>query len=277
MHVVNSRYPDVITIENSENLGFARANNIALKLMSGRYACLLNSDAMLTDTAIEAMVSLMDSDETIGVCGGQLLNEDGSRQNSISNIPTLLTELTNKSLLRKLMPSRYPGKEHVFESPVDVESVIGACMLVSKKAMDSVGLLNEDYFFFLEETDWCLRFRRAGYRVIHQPAARIFHFQGKSAGKRFIRARLEYWRSRYIFFQKHYSDAIWLVLVLGLLLRLLLTLTIYIPAAVFSLFMVKKIRLRFKLYLTLLAWHFMGLPAGWGLKPVSTPSYEKNV
>ncbi len=271
---VRAAYPEAQIIENSSNLGFARANNQALRLMGGRYACLLNSDAELTEGAIDLMITFMDLHQDVAVCGGQLLNADSSRQNSIANTPTLLTELTNKSLLRRLMPSRYPGKEAFFSKPVEVESIIGALMLVRHEAMDRVGLLDEDFFFFLEETDWCLRFKSAGYRIMHHQEARIFHFQGVSASKRFVRARLEYWRSRYVFFRKHYSKSTWALLVAGLLLRILLNLTAYLIYTPLTLFLLPKAVQRLRLYATLLMWHLLGLPAGWGLAPADTAALD---
>jgi len=272
---VRRAYPEAQIIENRSNLGFARANNQALRLMKGRYACLLNSDAELTEGAIDLMVSFMDLHHDVAVCGGQLLNADSSHQNSIANTPTLLTELTNKSMLRRLMPSRYPGKEASFSAPVEVESIIGALMLVRHEAMDRAGLLDEDFFFFLEETDWCLRFKSAGYRVMHHPEARIYHFQGVSASKRFVRARLEYWRSRYVFFRKHYSGPAYAMLQAGLLLRILVNLTAYLIYVPLTLFLIPKALMRLRLYATLLLWHLLGLPAGWGIAPADTADMDR--
>ncbi len=274
---VRSAYPEAPIIENRSNLGFARANNQPLRLIKGRYACLLNSDSSLTSGAIDLMVSFMDSNDDVAVCGGQLLNADSSRQNSIANIPTLLTELTDKSMLRILMPSRCPGKEVSFSAPVEVESIIGAAMLVRHEAMDRAGLLDEDYFIFLEETDWCLRFKKAGYRIMHHPEAMIFHFQGSSVGKRFVRARLEYWRSRYVFFKKHYSQATWAILVAGLLLRVLVNLTAYVIYVPLTLFLIPRAVQRLRLYTTLFFWHILGLPAGWGLAPLDTAALDRDV
>ncbi|NIP40432.1 MAG: glycosyltransferase family 2 protein, partial [Candidatus Aenigmarchaeota archaeon] len=84
---------------------------------------------ILKDGTVKAMVEFMDMEPDVGICGGQLLNEDGSKQNSIANVPNLLTELTNKSLLRRLFPARYPGKEHRFTEPVEVETLVGACIV----------------------------------------------------------------------------------------------------------------------------------------------------
>ncbi len=153
---VRHSFPDIRCIENDRNLGFAKANNIAIRQAQGRYVVLLNTDTVLTPLALATIVDFMDRNQKVAICGGQLLNGDGSLQNSIANVPTLATELLNKSLLRLLFPKRYPGKESRFNHPVEVESVVGACMVVAREAIDRVGLLDEAYFFFFEETDWCL-------------------------------------------------------------------------------------------------------------------------
>jgi GT2 family glycosyltransferase len=200
---VRERFSRVRLIENSENLGFARANNQALKLIQSPYVVLLNSDAILTPAALDTMIDFMDRKEDIGICGPQLLNEDGTKQNSVANLPTLATELLNKSLLRRLFPEKYPGKELDIKEPMEVESIVGACMVVRKKAIESVGLLDEDFFFFLEETDWCKRMRDKGWKIFHLPGSRVYHVQSGSARLTNVRARVEYWRSRYTFFRKH--------------------------------------------------------------------------
>lgn len=265
VETVKKQFPDVKIIENKRNLGFAKANNLALSAAAGKYFILLNTDAALTTGAIETAVAFMEERKDAAVCGAQLLNADGSRQNSIANIPGLLTELTNKSLLRFLFPSKYPGKEKNFDGPVEVESVVGAFMCVRREAVDSTGFLDEDYFFFLEETDWCLRFRENGWKVYHHPSVRVIHLQGQSAGKDRVKARIEYWRSRYAFFRKHKPLPARAALRTGLFFRLLVDFFVNFVDNLFFLFASEKKRGKLALYAVLLAWHLSGCPSGWGL------------
>lgn len=262
---VKTKFPRIKLILNRSNLGYAKANNQALQEMKGTYAVLLNSDTQLTPRAIEVLVDFMDHNDKVGICGGQLLNADGSKQNSIANIPTLATELLNKSLLRRLFPSKYPGKEHTFKSPVEVDSVIGALMVVRKSAIDKVGLFDEDFFLFLEETDWCLKMKQNGWKVFHHPEAKVYHFQGQTAGRVHVRARIEYWRSRYIFFKKHYSFTISTILKAGLIIKLLVNLIFLCILILVSLFTYKKAREKLNLSFKILMWHLKGLPEGYGL------------
>ncbi len=264
--MVQTEFSEVHLIENSQNLGFAKANNQALQKATGKYLLLLNSDTIVLPNALQGLMQTMEKDAGIGVAGLQLLNEDGSLQNSISNIPSLLTELGNKSLLRLLFPRRFPGKERMLTSPTEVESVIGACMMVRRDAVAEVGWLDEDYFFFLEETDWCLRMQKAGWKVVHDPRYRIYHLQGKSAKKVNVRARIEYWRSRYTFFRKHYDSKTCIALQWGLVCRLLANLLLLALGNVFCLCLNDRLRDRFVVYQSLLKWHISGRPESAGLR-----------
>jgi len=263
VEAVRSAFPGVRCIVNDRNRGFAGANNQAIRQASGRYVVLLNTDAVLTPAALATIVDFMDSHRDVAVCGGQLLNGDGSLQNSIANVPTLATELLNKSLLRLLFPKRFPGKERRFASPVEVESIIGACMVVAKRAIDGVGLLDESYFFFFEETDWCLSMKKKGWRIFFHPEARIFHLQGQTAKKHIVAARVEYWKSRYFFFRKQYSPALAVLIGIGLIVRLCVSLVLQLVAAPVS----GSARARLKINAMLLLWHLAGCPARWGLAP----------
>ncbi len=258
---VREAFPEVCCIENDRNIGFARANNQAILQASGRYIVLLNTDAVLTSSAIATITSFMDNNRDVAICGGQLLNSDGSLQNSIANYPTLATELLSKSLLRRMFPKRYPGKEVIFEKPVEVETIIGACMVVSKKAIDQAGILDEAFFFFFEETDWCLSMKKSGWRVFFHPEARIYHLQGQTAKKVNVAARVEYWRSRYTYFRKHHSMATRLLLATGLMVRLIVSVVGQLLAAPVS----RNARSRLCVNSNLLAWHLQGCPASWGL------------
>ena len=263
---VREGFPEVVLIDNPSNLGFARANNQAMRLSTGKYTLLLNPDTQVKEGAIETLKAFMDNHPEAGVVGAQLLNSDGSKQNSIANFPSLATELLNKSLLRGLFPGRFPGKERAYSEPIEVDSVIGACMMVRREAMEQVGLLDEEYFLFLEETDWCYRIRRAGWKIYHHPKAEIYHFQGKSAEKDKKRAKVEYYRSRYQFFKKNRGFWRWFVLLIGLLIKLGVEFLFMAIACILTAFAVKKWRNKFSTYAYLLGWHLKGCPGGMGLK-----------
>ena len=260
-------FPFVHLIKNERNLGFAKAANQGLQMASGRYVLLLNPDTQVKNGAVKQLMTFMDSHPEAGVAGAQLLNLNGSRQNSIANFPTLATELSNKSLLRWLFPGKFPGKESYYSEPIEVDSVIGACMIVRRDAFVQVGLLDEDYFIFFEETDWCYRMKKAGWKIFHVPQAEIYHSQGKSAETVRKRAKIEFYRSRYHYFKKNRGHLQRVLLFVGLMIRLGGELLFVTGASLVTLFTVKSWRRRLSIYAYLFWWHLRFCPEGMGLKP----------
>jgi GT2 family glycosyltransferase len=260
---VRATFPQVKLILNDTNQGFARAVNQALNRAEGRYILLLNSDARLREGTVQALVAFMEDNADVGIAGGQLINADGSLQNSIAPFPSLATELLNRRLLRTLFPRQYPGKEREYPFPIDVDSLVGACIIVSREAIDDVGNLDEGYFFFMEETDWCLRMREKGWRVSFVPHARILHLQGASAAMAKAEAKIEFYRSRYRLFIKWQGRTNMILLKLGLMLRL-----VGEVAANSFLLWKQRYRKRWRTYCRLLLWHLRSCPSHEGLREV---------
>ncbi|MBW2056322.1 MAG: glycosyltransferase family 2 protein [Deltaproteobacteria bacterium] len=263
---IRAAFPGVILIENSRNLGFARAGNQGLARSRGRYILFLNTDGLVQEGAVRLLLDFMEATPRAAIVGPQLLNPDGSKQNSFDNFPTLISEGLNKSLLRLLFPARYPSKRLSFSSPVEVESAIGACLMVRRDAIDDVGPMDEDYFFFMEETDWCFRMRQRGWKVYLVPQARVIHLQGRTAGRVKARARVEYYRSRYLFFKKNRGE-----LQAGALrVILFLKLSVALPAqgliCFLTLFLGKRARRKLAVTWTLFLWHVRLCPEKPGLK-----------
>jgi GT2 family glycosyltransferase len=258
VEAVKRYYPDVQIIQNSRNLGFAAANNRAFKRMCGRYAVLLNTDAMLTKGAVKAIYDFMENTPDAGMACGQLLNPDGSKQNSIANFPGLPSLLLNETLLRILLPRRYPSKRKEYKSPIEVDSCIGACLIVRKKTMDHVGLLDDEYFFFFEETDWARRIKQSGWKICFVPFARIIHLQGRSVGHD-IRSRILFYRSRYIYFKKWHRNIYGLVQGI-IFLRLLMNAALNFLGFIGSLGLHSGVKAKLDIYTKLIVWHLEGCP-----------------
>jgi GT2 family glycosyltransferase/tRNA A-37 threonylcarbamoyl transferase component Bud32 len=256
---IAAAFPDVRLIRNKANRGFAAAVNQAMDVAKGRYFLLLNSDARLSPDAVDLMLRHMDANPDVGMLAPQLLHEDGRKQHSFDNIPSLATAFLNKSLLRLLFPAKYPSKRQAYAEPRDVESVIGACMMVRREVVERIGPLDEAYFLFLEETDWCLRCRRAGYRVVFLPSANVTHLQGRSRDKVRIRARIEYTRSLFTFFRKNRPASVPLLRLLfplkNLVEFLVQTLTIF----------ARGVPQSWVESAALVGWQFGGCPRKWGL------------
>jgi GT2 family glycosyltransferase len=186
--MVKRDFEKTILIENTENRGFAAANNQGMAVAKGRYALLLNSDTIVLDNAIAKTVELADRHPDTAVTGCRVLNPDGSLQPTCFMFPSLLNMFLAAAYLYKLFPrNRFFGRERMTwwdrNDERDVEVVTGCMMLVRRSAIERVGVMDERYFMYCEETDWCYRFRQAGWRVMFTPSAEIIHLGGQSSRK----------------------------------------------------------------------------------------------
>jgi N-acetylglucosaminyl-diphospho-decaprenol L-rhamnosyltransferase len=261
---VAKNFPTIQIVRNRCNAGFARAVNQGLAHTTGDFILLLNNDAQLQPGALRAFAEAFDSIPRLAIAGGQLRYPDGRMQNAIARFPTLISELLPHTLLEWIHPDRFKGTVAT-GNPIEVESVIGACLAVRRAVLATLGLLDEDYFFFYEETEWCQRAQRLGFQVYHLPGARALHLQGGTARHFRGRARVEFQRSKLIFFKKTQTPAVsWCA-------SALVTLATFVDAVVnttlcvLTCFTVKRLRTKTRVYLYLLAWHLIGRPANWGL------------
>lgn len=207
--MLTADFPTTRIIRNVENVGFARANNQAMRQSTGEFVLLLNSDAFLTPDAIESLMAVMRDHPKAGIVGARLLNADGSFQASHTPFPQLGQEFMMLTTLGRLLhgyyyPSRGPEIER---GPQTVDYVQGACLLARRTAFDQVGLLDEGYFMYSEEVDWCYTIIQGGWEVWYQPAAAIIHLGGASSRNRPIGRETDLYRSRVRFFRKHYGAA----------------------------------------------------------------------
>lgn len=262
---VKERYPQVIVIEAGRNLGFAAANNMAVQQAKGDFVLLVNTDALLQNGCAQSLLKIMDADPRVGMVGPQLLNEDGSLQTSYEAAPTLATETLNRSLLKRLFPSRFPGKSRKLSEPEQVETLIGAVMMIRRQALEQLGGFDEDYFFFLEETDLAVRMRQARWKVIHDPRAKAVHLQGATAKRYQSSARIEFYRSRYLFFRKHYGARTMRLLKGVLTTNLTLNVLALGLASLLTLGRVEKVAAKYRVRSELWKWHLKGCPEGPGL------------
>jgi GT2 family glycosyltransferase len=269
---IGNEFPEVRVFHSEVNLGFARAVNLALSHSRGSYALLLNTDCFPQKGSIERLLLFMERNPGVGIAGGALLHPDGRPQNCFGRAPTLATELLPRGLLQITFPSRYPSKRRPPLGPVSVESVVGAFLMVRRDAWEQVGLMDEGFFLFLEETDWCLRMRKAGWHVYHVPEAKAVHIQGQSMRTNLKAARIEFYRSRYRFFLIHRGKGQLALLFVGLLIKGFVN---WIWSAILSWVPGRNTdrwRERHRVDGRILAWHLMGCPRGWGLCPAEGES-----
>ena len=254
---VREKFPYVRILRNERNCGFAVAVNQALKTAKTRYVLVLNNDTKLVDGSLETLGRFMDETAEAGIVTPQLIHEDGRLQNSIANFPSLLELFVGKGILRLLFPRRFHSKRAKFNGPTVVESVVGAAMFVRRECAESIGPLDERFFMYLEETDWCLRARRAGWKVFLHPDARVVHYQGQASRHMAARKRIEYTRSLFAYFKKNHP-------VRYPLLRLLFPFKNLVDI-LFALFTFSRRRIAEKS--ATLAWQLRGCPAASGIRP----------
>jgi GT2 family glycosyltransferase len=203
-------FSQVTVVENEENLGFSRGNNIGIDRSSGRYMALINSDVILLDGCLDRMVDYMDSHANTGMAGPRILNHDGSLQVSCRKFPTLWNNFCQAIGLNYLFPKSPLFSEpfmkywaHDQEREVDVLS--GCFWMIRREALEQVGLLDEAFFFYGEDIDWCKRFHKADWGVTFYPGAEAIHLGAASSRRMPIKFYLELQKADLRYWRKHHG------------------------------------------------------------------------
>ena len=208
--MVKKKFPQVELIKNQKNLGFAQANNQALRRAKGDYFLLLNSDTKIKGNALKKLVALAEEKKNLGLAGPKLLNPDGTSQPSTGPFYTL--PITFLSLFRG---DRY--LRHAYSQEKAVDWLSGACFLIKRELIDKIGLLDEKFFMYVEEMEFCFRAKKAGYLTYFFPQAEVYHLERGSSPEGKQKAIWGIYQGLIYFYQKHFAP--WQLLVLKLLLR----------------------------------------------------------
>ncbi len=213
--MVQAEFPQVKLIRNETRLGFCANHNQVLRIARGRYCLILNEDTVIQPGAFDCLVEFMDRHSDAGATGPMLLNANGSFQSSYFDFPTLMSEFLLQSRLGLLIygpyyPGRLPEKS---QQIAEADWVSGACLMVRRETVEQVGLLDERFYVYAEEADWCYRIRSAGWKVYYVPHAQVVHLEGQAwkqlddfrqaehRAQRRVRVR----KANLQFFLKHYS------------------------------------------------------------------------
>ncbi len=207
--MVQTEFPWVTLLACEQNVGFPRGNNLGLAQANGRYLLLLNPDTVVVDDALVKMLTYAQKNPSIGVLGCQLLNRDGTVQSSRRRFPTLLTAFFESTWLEKLAPkkvlSRYYAQDLPDDAIHDVDWVMGACMLAPQPVVAAVGGLDEAYFMYSEELDWCRRIKDSGWRVVYYPEAQIIHYVGQSSDQAVVARHINFQQAKLRYFRKYHG------------------------------------------------------------------------
>lgn len=207
---IRTEFPDVTLIENHANLGFARANNIGMASSRGKYVCMVNSDVVIPAGCLEKMVEYAESHPKIGVLGPKMLSPDGGVGASVMRLPSVWNTLCcafgmhtifpGSELLGGFLMDAYP-----YDSIEEVEVLTGWFWLVPRTALHIVGGLDERFFMYGEDIDWCHRFRDAGWQVVFYPDAGALHYGAASSREAPSRFYVEMRRANLQYFRKHHG------------------------------------------------------------------------
>jgi N-acetylglucosaminyl-diphospho-decaprenol L-rhamnosyltransferase len=203
--LVRDRFPGVLLIANASNRGFSAANNQGVEQARGRYLLLLNSDAEVEPAALRALVAYADEHPPAGVIGPKLLNPDGTLQPSGGRFPTPMSTAASLLGLNRLTGRPRYGTRRDYDLPAEVDEVSGAAMLIRREVIDRIGGLDEGFAWGYEDIDFCLRARRAGWRVHYVPSARVIHQWGGSMRQAPALTIVKAIAGRRRYFEKHYG------------------------------------------------------------------------
>ena len=229
---IRKKFPEVRLIENIENLGFARANNQAIARAVGDYICLINPDTLVQEDTFAVLLKYLADHPHVGMVGAKVLNADGTLQAACRrSYPTPWVAFTKIVGLSSLFPrSRWFGRYNLTyldpDQAAEVEAISGSFMLLRRSVVDQVGGLDESFFMYGEDWDWCYRIRRAGHQIMYVPDTQIIHFKGESSKKSPFQQRRLFYEAMRLFVRKHFKKgSAWLP-------SWLLVIAIYVSAAV---------------------------------------------
>lgn len=206
---ISKNFPSVRVIANRENVGFARANNQAIRKSCGEYVLLLNPDTEIEADTLQIMVDFMDERQDCGMAGCKVLNPDGTLQLACRrNIPSISDAIFKLTGISRLFPnsprfSRYNLTYLPSDQVSPVDAVSGSSLMTRKEVIEKIGLLDERFFMYGEDLDWCWRAGQAGYQNYYVPYTSIIHYHGQSSKKRPVRTAYYFYQAMYLFYCKH--------------------------------------------------------------------------
>ncbi len=201
--MVETEFPDVHLIRSPDNRGFAAANNLAIRQARGRHVLLLNPDTEVRPDSVSTLAAYLDAHPRTGICGPRILHPDGSFQSCGYRFPSVWSEIRQSKHVNRLIKAIVGPESFVADSPEirDVDWVDGACLMITRAVIDRIGPLDEQYFLYAEELDWCFNARKAGWNITAVPTTEIVHHLGRSSSQAsdralvyFIDTRLRYYR-----------------------------------------------------------------------------------
>jgi len=209
-NAVKTQFPSVKLICNDHNVGFARANNTGIRASTGRYVCLVNSDIKVLDNVLFKLVNYLDTNPGVGILGPRTVNPDFTTRYNCRELPTIRNAFFQAVFFDKLFPSVniFRGRtvfSFDYQKIHPVEVLSGCFLVVRNEVIEKVGLLDENFFIYGEDVDWCKRIADAGWGIIFYGDTQVIHYAGSSSSKKKIRFSLERLKSDLYYWKKHHS------------------------------------------------------------------------
>jgi GT2 family glycosyltransferase len=203
--MVEREFPAVQLIRNPDNRGFAAANNLAIRRASGRYLLLLNPDTEVRPDTIPTLVGLLDTHPQTGICGPRILFPDGTFQSCGYRFPSVLSEIRQSKNMNRAIKALVGPEPFVSDAPGirDVDWVDGACLMIRRAVIDQIGPLDEQYFLYAEELDWCFNARKAGWAITSVATTEMVHHLGQSSSQVSDRSLVYFIETRLRFYRKN--------------------------------------------------------------------------
>ncbi|WP_107839168.1 glycosyltransferase family 2 protein [Metasolibacillus meyeri] len=204
-------FPQITVIANKQNVGFSKANNQAIKICKGRHVLLLNSDTIVHEDTLDTMVQFMDAHFDVGAAGCEVNLVDGSLDKACHRgFPTPEASFYYMMGLSRKYPdspkfNSYHKSYMNMQEIHDIDCLVGAFMIVRREAFEQIGLLDEDFFMYGEDIDWCYRIKEAGWRIVYNPLVSILHYKGASSRRKPFKIVYEFHRAMYLFHKKHFA------------------------------------------------------------------------
>lgn len=227
VEMLEKKFPEVRCIKNTENKGFGYANNQGISVSRYEYLLLLNSDTIVQKDIISVMKKFMDNNLLCGGITPEILFEDGSKQATYGNFPTIKYFLLNALGIFHLLPLKYRlshalGLAVNFTIPQEVPHILGVCMYLRKSIVKEVGGFDEDYFLYFEETDLCYRVRQRGFSFWVLPQISVLHLLSKSSSSSLFKTK-NLLMSRMLYFRKRNANGIWIIALISYLKLLIMS------------------------------------------------------
>lgn len=210
VEMIEAKFPWVKLIKSSENLGFAKGNNVAIRQCQGRYVALVNPDVIVLPGCLDALADFLDENPEVGNVGPRVFNPDMSQQSTCRRFPTLWNNFCSAAALATTFTnSRIFAGEHMWffshDRTIPVDVIVGCFSMIRHKTFDEVGLLDESLFMYGDDVDWCRRCWKAGWKVFFYPGARAIHDRGKTTAPYPVRFAVAQQKSVLHYWTKHHT------------------------------------------------------------------------